>query len=168
MQWLTYDVGRIFPQEWDRLVTAVPSAMRHLPLVDAYAALLFDRDPDVRERAASEWCRWEDAHVSLAPDHTANPRFLDPEFRLQFSRLVTHYWKHAAFVEDEQLIRQAPVLNGIPGMLIHGRYDVSSPLESAWRLSRRWATSELHVLEDAGHGGSHSFVASIVDALTHD
>ena len=167
VRWLTDDVGRIFPQEWDRFAAAVPAEMRDLSLVDAYAALLFDSGPIVRERAASEWCRWEDTHVSLTPGHAPNPRFLDSEFRLLFSRLVTHYWRHAAFVEDEQLIRNASLLSGIPGVLIHGRYDVSSPLESAWRLSRRWATSELNVLGDAGHGGGDAFVAAIVDAVAH-
>ena len=167
VRWLTHDVGRIFPQEWDRFVAAVPAQMRELPLVDAYAALLFDPDPLVRDRAASEWCRWEDTHVSLAPGHTPNPRFLDPEFRLGFSRLVTHYWKHAAFLADEQLIRNASVLDGIPGVLIHGRHDISSPLETAWRLSRRWATSELKVLGDTGHGGGDSFLAAIVQAVAH-
>jgi proline iminopeptidase len=167
VRWLTYDVGRIFPQEWDRFAAVVPAEMRDLSLVDAYAALLVDADPVARERAASEWCRWEDMHVSLAPGHAPNPRFQDPEFRLLFSRLVTHYWRHAAFVEDEQLIRNAALLNGIPGVLIHGRYDVSSPLETAWRLSRRWTTSELKILGDAGHGGGDSFGAAIVEAVAH-
>ena len=167
VRWLTYDVGRIFPQEWDRFAAAVPAEMRDLSLVDAYAALLFDSDLVVRERAAAEWCRWEDVHVSLTPGHAPDKRFRDPEFRLRFSRLVTHYWRHAAFVEDEQLIRNASLLSGIPGALIHGRYDVSSPLESAWRLSRRWATSELNVLGDAGHGGGDAFVGAVVDALAH-
>ncbi len=167
VRWITHDVGRIFPQEWDRFAAAVPAAMRDSSLADAYAALLFDCDPAVRERAASEWCRWEDTHVSLTPGHAPDPRFLDPEFRLRFSRLVTHYWRHAAFLEDEQLIRNASLLNGIPGMLIHGRYDVSSPLETAWRLSQHWTTSKLYVLGNAGHGGGDAFVAAIVEALAH-
>jgi proline iminopeptidase len=62
------------------------------------------------------------------------------------------------------LLREAPRLDGIPGVLIHGRYDVSSPLETAWRLARRWRTSRLRVLDDASHGGD-PFVAAIVDAL---
>ena len=166
VEWLTRDVGRIFPQEWERFAAAVPETLRCLPLVDAYATLLFDSDPAVREHAAREWCAWEEAHVSLTPGHRPNPRYDDPEFRLRFARLVTHYWRHAAFLEDDQLLREAPQLNGIPGVLIHGRYDVSSPLETAWRLSRRWTTSRLEVLDDAGHGGGDTFLAAIVDALT--
>jgi hypothetical protein len=58
-------VGRIFPAEWNRFAGAVPAALQHLPLADAYAALLFDADPAVRDHAAREWCVWEDAHVPL-------------------------------------------------------------------------------------------------------
>ena len=166
VEWITGDVGRIFPQEWDRFAAAVPERLRHLRLVDAYATMLFDADPAVREHAAREWCAWEEAHVSLAPGHRPNPRYEDPEFRLPFARLVTHYWRHAAFLEDDQLLRDAPLLDGIPGVLVHGRYDVSGPLETAWRLSQRWATSELRVIDDAGHGASDSFGAAIVEALS--
>jgi proline iminopeptidase len=166
VEWITRDVGRLFPAEWDRFAGAVPDALRHLPLVDAYAELLFDPDPAVRENAAREWCAWEDAHVSLTPGHRPNPRFEDPEFRLRFARLVTHYWRNAAFLEADQLLRDAPALEGIPGVLIHGRYDVSGPLETAWRLSRSWTTSRLHVIDDAGHGGQGSFPAAIVDGLS--
>jgi len=165
VEWITRDVGRIFPREWDRFAAAVPDALQGLPLVDAYATLLFDPDPAVQERAARAWCAWEDAHVSLAPGHRPSPRYDDPEFRLRFARLVTHYWRHAAFLEDDQLLRDASRLNGIPGVLIHGRYDVSGPLEIAWRLSQRWGASQLHVIDDAGHGGSNTFTAAIMDAL---
>ncbi len=163
--WLTRDVGRIFPREWQRFAEAVPAALAHLPLVDAYAAMLFDADPLVCARAAREWCLWEDAHVSLSPGHRPNPFFEDPTSRLILARLVTHYWRHAAFLGEDQLLRGAPSLDGIPGVLIHGRHDVSSPLVTAWQLSQRWATSELHVLEDAGHGNNGSFPAAVVRAL---
>src|SRR5262249_20797637 len=143
---------------------AVPDALRHLPLADAYATLLFDADPAVREHAAREWCAWEDAHVSLAPGHFPNPRYQDAEFRLGFARLVTHYWRHAAFLGEDQLLRQAATLNGIPGVLIHGRHDVSSPLETAWRLAQAWSTSTPIVLDDAGHGGD-AVAAAVVGAL---
>ena len=165
VEWLTGDVGRIFPQEWDRFSAAVPDGLRDLPLVDAYASMLFDPDPVVREHAAREWCAWEDAHVSLTPGHRPNPRYEDAEFRLRFARLVTHYWRHAAFLEEDQLLRDAARLNGIPGALIHGRYDVSSPLATAWRLSQNWSTSQLTILEDAGHGGGDTLLDTIDEAL---
>ncbi|MEX2653495.1 MAG: prolyl aminopeptidase, partial [Acidimicrobiia bacterium] len=91
----------------------------------------------------------------------------DAGFRLRFARLVTHYWRHTAFLEDDQLIRDAAILNGIPGSLIHGRYDVSSPLETAWRLAGRWETSKHHVMGKAGHGGGEELLALISESLAH-
>lgn len=153
-----------FPREWERFVATVADRLKGRSLVEAYATMLFDSDAAIRDRAAREWCAWEDAHVSLAPQYKPNPRFEDAEFRLRFARLVTHYWSNAAFLRDDQLIDNVSVLNGIPGELIHGRYDISSPLDTAWRLSKNWKTSRLHVLDEAGHGGD-SFVSAIVEAL---
>jgi len=165
VQWITKDVGRIFPKEWERFSEAVPQHLRNIPLVDAYAIMLADPNETVRDRAALAWCKWEDAHVSLTPGHQPNPLFDDPEFRLRFARLVTHYWRHAAFLEEDQLIRDASRLNGIPGALIHGRFDVSGPLSTAWHLHKRWTTTRLHILEDAGHGGGDEFMPLVIKAL---
>jgi len=165
VQWVTEDVGRIFPQEWERFANAVPERLCHLRLVDAYATMLADPDPIVHDKAAREWCAWEDAHVSLTPGHTPNPRYQDPAFRLRFARLVTHYWRHAAFLPEDQLVRDAAKLNNVPGLLIHGRYDVSGPLVTAWRLSQQWTTSRLYVLDDAGHGGGNEFMPLVIGAL---
>jgi proline iminopeptidase len=166
VEWITRDVGRIFTEVWDRFAAAVPDALQHLPLADAYAKLLFDPDPSVRDHAAREWCVREDAHVSLTPDHRPNLRYDDLDFRLRFARLVTHYWRHAVFLDEEQLLRDAASLDGIPGELIHGRYDVSGPLDTAWRLSKSWTTSRLHVIEDAGHGGGDAFDVAVIGALS--
>jgi len=164
VEWITGDVGRIFPREWEQLANAVPEHLRHMRLIDAYATMLADPDPAVHEKAALEWCRWEDTHVSLVPGYEPNPRYEDPAFRLRFARLVTHYWSNHAFLDDDQLIRDAANLDGIPGILIHGRYDVSGPLETPWLLMKRWTTTRLVVMEDAGHGGA-DLPGHVVDAL---
>ena len=95
----------------------------------------------------------ETTHVGTAPGHRHDTRYDDPAFRACFARLVTHYWRHAGFLPDGALLRDADRLAGIPGVLVHGRYDVSSPLDTAWALHRAWPGSELVVVEDAGHGG---------------
>lgn len=153
VDWVTEGVARLFPEEWERFAGAVPESLRHLRLVDAYAEMLSDDDPSVREAAAMEWCRWEDAHVSIAPGSSPDPRFQDPNFRLGFARLVTHYWRNAAFLEDREIERNIDALDGIPAMLLHGRFDVSCPIEVAWNLTQRWSTASLQILDDAGHGG---------------
>lgn len=153
IDWITEGVGRLFPQEWARFRAGVPPAERDGRLVDAYRRLVSDPDPEVRDRAARDWCAWEDAHVSLAPDHQPSLRYQDPVFRMAFVRLVTHYWSHDCFLPDGILLREAGKLAGIPGVLVHGKLDVSGPLETAWELAQTWPDSELIVVNDAGHFG---------------
>ncbi len=164
VEWITCGVGPIFPQQWERFAAHIPESLKPERIVDAYAKLLFDDDALVCAAAAAQWCAWEDSHVSLVPGYVPNQRFADSDFRLRFARFVTHYWRHDAFLEDEQLLRDAGSLSAIPGVLIHGRYDVSSPLGTAWQLHRRWPGSELHVVDDAGHGGD-SLSEHVVAAL---
>lgn len=152
-EWIVRDVGRVFPREWERFTALVPEAERGGDLAAAYARLLNNPDPRVRERAALEWCRWEDVHVSLTPGWEPNPRFENPQFRLGFARLVTHYWRHGCFLADGEVLAGLHRLAGIPAVLIHGRWDVSSPLDTAWTIHRAWPGSKLVVLEGAGHGG---------------
>ena len=144
VDWIMRDVGRLYPAAWRRFMELVPDGERP---VDAYSRLLDDPDPAVADRAAREWCAWEDAHVDAPP----SPRYEDPAFRLNFARIVTHYWRHDSWLEDDQLVRDAGRLAGIPGVLVHGRLDLSSPLEFPWRLTQTWG--ELVVVDEGHLGG---------------
>ncbi|RKS77607.1 proline iminopeptidase [Motilibacter peucedani] len=163
VEWVTREMGRVFPREWERFRDVVPAGRRDGDLSAAYAELLASPDPVVRERAAAEWCRWEDTHVSLVPGYRHDARYDDPAFRMRFARLVTHYWSHAAFLPDGGLEDGMAALTDVPGVLVHGRLDVSSPLDSAWRLHTRWPGSELVVLDSDGHGGP-GFAAALAAA----
>jgi len=162
VEWITRDMGRVFPAEWARFRDGVPPEDRDGSLVDAYARLLENPDPAVREKAARDWCRWEDSHVAISANHRPAPRYDDPRFRMVFARLVTHYWRHAAFLEDGVLMREAPKLTGIPGVLVHGRLDVSGPPDIAWELARLWPDAELHLIDEAGHGTGYAGMGATV------
>lgn len=162
VDWLTRDIGRVFPQEWARFRDGARMRADEDSLVDAYSRLLHDPDPAVREQAAIDWCAWEDTHISLQQGATPSPRYEDPRFRLAFARLVTHYFQHAAWLEDGALQRDAPKLAGIPGILIQGRYDVSGPPDIAWNLAQAWPDAEFVLLDDAGHGSG--MTETLIDA----
>ena len=151
--WITRDMGRVFPREWDRFAANVPEAERAGDLAAAYARLLASPDDEARQRAAYEWCVWEDTHMSLAPGWEPFLQRADADFRLTFARLVTHYWSNGCFLDDAPIAAAMDRLADIPAVLIHGRYDVSGPLDTAWHLHKAWRASRLVVLEDTGHGG---------------
>jgi proline iminopeptidase len=162
--WITRDMRRVFPREWDVYAAEVPESERDGDLSAAYARLLADPHATVTERAAARWCDWEDTHVSLAPGWEPSPRYQDPAFRQVFARLVTHYWSNGCFLDDTPIAAGMDRIEQIPAVLIHGRYDVSSPLDTAWDLHRAWPASRLVVCEDAGHGGT-DMTSAMVDAL---
>jgi proline iminopeptidase len=153
IDWLTVHTGRFFPAQWREFHDHVPPAQREQRIVDAYYDLLMHPDAAVSAAAAVAWCRWEDAHVATTPRSRPNPRYADERFRLGFARQVTHCWRNNSWLEDDEIIAKADRLRGIRGWLIHGRLDVSSPLDGPWRLHQVWPESELIVVDGEGHGG---------------
>jgi proline iminopeptidase len=164
IDWLYGGVRRFLPEEWDRFRDGVPEADRDGDLVAAYERLL-NQQPDqaVRERAASDWCDWEDAVVSLEPGYVRNPRYDDPRFRMGFSRIVTHYFRHRGWLEDDALLRDAHRLVGIPGVLAQGRHDLAGPPAAAWELARAWPDATLELV-DTGHTGGDEMDRRVVAA----
>jgi proline iminopeptidase len=162
IDWLYRGVARFFPEEWERFRAGVPESERDGDLVAAYARLMEHPDPQVRGKAAVDWCAWEDAVVSLEP----NPKpgvYGDrpPAGLIAFVRICSHYFANGAWLEDGALIRDAGRLAGIPGVLIHGRLDLGGPLDTAWELARAWPDAQLFAVSDAGHLGS----ATVADLM---
>jgi proline iminopeptidase len=164
LDWIVRDAGRFFPAEWERFRAGVPEGERDGDLVAAYSRLLEDADPAVRAQAAADWCAWEDRHVRTLPGQPPDPRYADPVFRACFARLVTHYWRHAVWLEEGELLRNIDRLGGIPGVLVHGRMDLSSPVDVPWRLARAWPGSELVIVDDEGHTGGPGRTAAVIGA----
>jgi proline iminopeptidase len=163
IHWLYHGVGRFFPEEWARFRDGVPPAERDGDLVAAYYRLLNDPRPAVREKAARDWCDWEDAVVSSEPGYERNPRYDDPRFRMTFARIVTHYFHHNAWLEDGILLRDAHRLGGIPGVLVHGRFDLGGPPSTAWDLAQAWPDAELHLVT-TGHSGGGEMTSRLIAA----
>jgi proline iminopeptidase len=134
-------------------------------LVAAYNQLL-NAHPDaaVRAQAAKDWCDWEDTVVSLEPGWVPNPRYDNPSFRMAFARLCAHYFSHGAWLQDDQLLRDAWHLEGTPGVMIHGRLDLGSPADVPWLLAQVWPDAELHLV-GTGHTGGDEMSERMVDAL---
>ena len=156
-------VAVMFPEQWDRLRAAAPLAESDRDVVDAYHRLLYDPDPAARQRAAHEWCLWESATPAWPPVAGLSVRFRDRRFALAFARLVTHYVRHNAWLEDGCLLAGAGVLADIPGVLVNGRFDFQAPIANAWTLHRAWPRAELLVVDNAGHA-DRAITRALTDA----
>lgn len=159
-------LGRFFPQAWDELVSALPEGDRDGDIPDAYHRLLMDPDAEVRGRAAYAWCLWESVTPAWPPRPGLSPRYEDPAFRLAFARIVTHYVRANAWLEDGSLLRGADALAEIPAVLVNGRFDFQAPIENAWALRQAWPGAELVIVDDAGHSVTPGLIDEVVRATT--
>ena len=166
IEWLYRGVAPLVPAEWQRFRSGVPSAEREGDLVEVYHRLLYDPDPVVRDEAAKNWSDWDWAISSLDPEAKPDERWSDPKFRLARARIVTHYFRHNAWLDDGILLRDAASLSAIPGVLIQGRLDLGSPLVTAWELNNAWPESDLVIVKGAGHSVGDPGMAEAIWAAT--
>jgi proline iminopeptidase len=162
VEWVTRAMGRVFPAQWARFQEVAGGEDGNLAA--AYARMLASAEPQVRELAATEWCAWEDTHVATHPGFKPDACFDDPEFRMVFARLVTHYWANAAWLGQDQLREGVTKLAGIPAVLATGVLDISGPADIAWDLAQRWPDAQLILVDDVGHG-SGGMRAQLLAAL---
>jgi proline iminopeptidase len=161
IDWLYRGVARFFPEEWQHFCEGVPEAERD-DLVAAYARRM--EIPELRDEAANRWARWEDAVVSLEPNARRIYSDRPPDALLAFVRICAHYFAHAAWLGEDELLGGASQLRGIPGVIIHGRLDLSCPIVSAWELAQAWPGARFHAISDTGHQATSSLRALMLGA----
>ncbi|HEY8302440.1 MAG TPA: prolyl aminopeptidase [Jatrophihabitans sp.] len=167
IDWLYGGLGAYFPAEWDRYrgFVALSAGATGSELAAAYDDLLQGADLAARDAAAIEWCAWEDAVVALDAQRKPDSTWVDPLARMAFARLCAHYFARHGFLPDGDLLRNADRLHGIPGALIHGRLDLTSPLVTAYRMSQAWPEAEFHPISGAGHSSGPGLGETIGDVL---
>ena len=152
LEWF-YQQGasRLFPDAWSHYLEAIPDVERG-DLISAYHRRLTSSDEATRLAAARAWSVWEASTSLLIPDEAFIDGHKDAHFALSFARIESHYFVHGGFFDvEDQLLRDAHRLKGIPGVIVHGRYDVVCPIQSAWDLHRAWPDSKLVISPTSGH-----------------
>ena len=146
-------VSEMFPDKWERFLAPIPEAERG-DLIAAYRKRLTGDDPAVRIEAARAWSLWEGETITLLPNPDLSAAHADDHFALAFARIENHYFVHGCWLEEGQLLRNAHRLRGMPGTIIHGRYDMPCPARYAWELHKAWPEADFHLVEGAGHAFS--------------
>ena len=140
----------LFPDKWERFLVPIPEVERH-DLMTAYRRRLIGDSLDDRMEAARAWTIWEGETITLLPNAAFAAQHGEDHFALAFARIENHYFVHDGFLGEGQLLRDAHRLKDIPGVIVQGRYDVATPMRSAWDLHRAWPEAEFRLVPDAGH-----------------
>ncbi|WP_322410750.1 prolyl aminopeptidase [Microbacterium invictum] len=166
LEWF-YEGGAaaIFPDLWEDYLAPIP-VLERSRMIEAYCRRLADPDPAVHVQAAKAWTRWEAATLTLTPDADLVSTMTDDVAATAFARIENHFFMHGGWFTDEQLIRGATALRDIPGVIVQGRYDVCTPVMTAWDLHRAWPEAELVIVDDAGHAASEPGIAAALRAAT--
>ena len=158
-----FGVSEMFPDKWERFLAPIPEAERG-DMMAAYRKRLISPDRAERVAAARAWSLWEGETITLLPEPATSDPFGEDEFALAFARIENHFFVHAGWLEEGQLLRDAHKLKGIPGVIVHGRYDMPCPARYAWQLSKAWTDAEFFLIEGAGHAYSEP---GILDRLIY-
>jgi len=162
IRWFYQDgANHLFPEYWADFIAPIPPDERH-DLLHAHHRRLTGDDEVARMRSAEAWSVWEGRTATLLPKKEVVDFFANPRVALALARIEAHYFVHNSFLAPNQILRDAHKLKDIPGVIVHGRYDMCCPVENAWELARAWPEARLEIIPDAGHSASEP---GIVHAL---
>lgn len=166
LDWFVGDGGvrRIYPEQWERLLAALPDTERADPLAALYQYVT-GSDELARRRAAREWELWSSRVVlGDAFDPARLNEHVSAEVVNQ-ARIELHYAVNGYFIEENAILEGCGAIAHLPTIIIHGRRDLVCPVESAWSLHRRLPESELRILPETGHiAGSEAMIDALVEA----
>jgi proline iminopeptidase len=158
-----FGVSEMFPDKWERFLAPIPPAERG-NMMTAYRKLLTGPDRAKQIEAAKAWSKWEGETITLLPEPETSDPFAQEDYAVAFARIENHYFVHGGWLRERQLLDDAFRLKGIPGVIIHGRYDMPCPARYAWELHKGWPEAEFFLIEGAGHAYSEP---GILDRLIY-
>jgi proline iminopeptidase len=162
IQWFyQYGASQVFPDYWQDFIRPVAGEDRE-DFIAAYHQLLTGDNELTRMSAAKSWSLWEARCATLRPNSHLEGHNGATNVALAMARIEAHFFINKGFLEPNQIINNASSLADIPGIIVHGRYDMICPLDNALALHQAWPGSELHIVREAGHAATEP---GNVDAL---
>ena len=163
LRWFYQDgASMMFPDAWARFLEPIPLSERD-DLMGAYHRRLTHPDRRVQARAAAAWSQWEGDTISIRGPEARPAKFNEMDFAVAFARIECHYFVNKGFFpEDNWILNNIHKIQNIPGWIVQGRFDVVTPLESAWKLKNGWPRAHFEIVWDAGHASTEP---GIVDGL---
>ncbi len=143
--------GHMFPDCWAKFLAPIP-ADEHDDLISAYYSRLTGDDQELKTNAAKCWSRWEGSTINLLPRPNQVENYGADDFAVSFARIETHYFVNKGFFEEDGwLLKQVDKIRHVPTTIIQGRYDVCTPMQTAWDLHHAFPEADFYLIEDAGH-----------------
>ncbi len=148
--------ANLFPDEWEKFIQPIPVEERG-DMVSAYYRQLTSDDKATQLVAARAWSVWEGSTINLLQRPQQIEHFASENFAVAFSRIECHYFINKGFFDsDGWLIANVDKIRHLPTVIIQGRYDVCTPMTTAWDLHKALPEADFHIIPDAGHAFDES------------
>ena len=163
LHWFLYEAGRFFPEAWVRFVEPLTTnEIAHI--LKAYHERIFNAPETEQLAAALSWSAFENAIMYLLPPSAASSS--SDSAMIARLRVHLHFLINDCFLADSPLLSQVEKFRHIPTIMIHGRYDMVCPIQTAYELHQAWPEADFRVVADAGHSASEPGIATALIAAT--
>jgi proline iminopeptidase len=153
----------VYPDYWEEFINQIPKhQLTDIP--QYYAKCVQGSNELARMSAAKNWALWQARCSSLQPHLYVIDLYSDPHFALALATLESHFITNHYFIAENQVLENINTIKHIPTYIVHGRFDLVSPLSNAWELHQAIPDSNLRIVRDAGHSDRES---GIIDALIY-
>jgi proline iminopeptidase len=154
-------VSRFYPDHWEDFIAPIPLDERD-NLMTGYKNKIQGSNELVRMSAAKSWSRWEADCSTMHPNARLVKHLTDPHRAMARTRIGLHYFSNGCFLSENQILNSIESISNIPGIIVHGRYDMLCPLDNAFSLHKGWPISQMFIVREAGHSATEP---ALIDAL---
>lgn len=160
----------MFPEAYAHFIEGIPAPHNAEQISHHYYKWLQAEDEITRFNASKRWYQWEERLSRLTLPNSISDYAHQGALALMTSLALMecHYILHRCFINDDSILGNIHRLQGIPATIIHGRYDMICPLETAFQLHKAWPTSQLQIIPEAGHSMSEPSIALALCRATAD
>jgi len=163
-----HGAGMILPEAFAAFKSPIPPSERD-DMIAAYHRRLTGPAGPERLVAAKAWAAWEEAALHLIP-RPSEPE--EPGTTEAFARIECHYFHNGCFLPGHgwllDQVRSSTALRAVPCHIIHGRYDLVTPVDTALALAAAWPEAQLTIVPDAGHSGTEPGIADAMVRASND
>lgn len=146
IDWWFQGVRTIFPELWDQFASLAPESRRN-DLKNFYCEAVLGDDAELAAEAGRRLYLYEEGFMRFdaplaPPDESRGP---------DYARIFAHYAANDFFLEEQQLLVNAKQIEGIPTILVTGRYDMCTTPNNAYDLAQLLPDAKLRLISAAGH-----------------
>ena len=143
-------IPNVYPDYWRQFLALLTPEEQTDPIKASYQRLLGD-DELVRMATAKAWSTLQAKCASFEPNQYMLAHCQQPFEATSFATIQCHYMVNRYFLAPNHILKHIHTIKDIPGIIVHGRYDMLCPLENAWVLHKAWPTSQLTIVRNAAH-----------------